>query len=92
MHKLLSLLVLVLLISSCQTTNHYVFIIVEKNATADITLDTQFSTQRTVTPTTDLEIPVSLVRELNKNLKVANRGIKPPDQKDIDDMPYVPAK
>lgn len=103
MQKLLIVLLVSLVVSGCTyTINHTIVYFEQKSvgesATVDLSMDSQFSTSKVVSPATELSIP--LLKEMNKSMRELrtmrerelNRGIKPPDQQDSDKVPYIPAK
>jgi hypothetical protein len=67
------LLLTVLILSSCTTTKNYTIIYFDKDsigdkASVELSMDAQFSTSKTVSPSTDLEATIPL-RELKDEVK-----------------------
>lgn len=75
MNRLLLCLMLVLLTSSCTTTHNYTIVYFDKEsigdrAQLDMSMDAQFSTSKTVSPTTELDASVPL------NLKTLTQEVR----------------
>jgi hypothetical protein len=78
-------LLLALLVSGCTYTINYTIVWFEpnsvgENATVDLSMDSQFATTKTVSPSTDLSVPISALKEMNKQMKALNRELNPPKE------------
>jgi hypothetical protein len=67
-----ALLLLLVAISGCTYTINHTIVYFEQNsvgenAEVDLSMDSQFSTSKTVSPATELSIP--LLKEMEKNIK-----------------------
>jgi len=74
----------VALTSSCTTTKNYTIIYFDKDSIGDkaqikLTMDAQFSTSKTVSPSTDLEatIPLRELKEEVEKLRELQQSTKP---------------
>jgi hypothetical protein len=67
-----ALLLLLVAISGCTYTINYTIVWFEpnavgENAKVDLSMDSQFSTSKTISPATELSLP--LLKEMEKNIK-----------------------
>jgi hypothetical protein len=72
MQKLTILLITLFLVSGCTYTINYTIVWLEPNAIGekakvDLSMDSQFSTSKTVSPATELSVP--LLKEMEKNIR-----------------------
>lgn len=83
MYKLLKALLITLFVSGCTYTINHTIVYFEQNsvgenAKVDLSMDSQFATTKTISPATDFSIPISALKEMNKQMKDLNRELKEP--------------